>query len=89
VLPGKRLSLQRHARRSEHWVVVAGAGRVECDGSTDDVEAGESTFIPMSAVHRLANPGTETLSIIEVQVGEYVGEDDIERLEEDWSRQEE
>ena len=87
VLAGKRLSLQRHARRSEHWVVIAGLANVECGGVEHVVPTGESTFIPIGATHRLTNPGPERLSIIEVQLGDYVGEDDIERLEDDWERQ--
>ena len=88
VLPGRRLSLQRHARRSEHWVVIAGVAAVECGGVEHTVPAGESTFIPIGAAHRLCNPGPARLSVIEVQLGDYVGEDDIERIEDDWERQE-
>lgn len=86
VHPGARLSLQRHARRSEHWVVVQGTARVTRDGETEDIGVNESTYISAGTVHRLENPGDEPLAIIEIQVGEYLGEDDIERLEDDWSR---
>jgi mannose-6-phosphate isomerase-like protein (cupin superfamily) len=86
VAPGRRLSLQRHARRSEHWVVVQGVARVTRDGEELDVGVNESTYIEVGMVHRLENPGDDRLVIIEVQVGDYVGEDDIERLEDDWAR---
>lgn len=84
--PGKRLSLQRHAHRSEHWIVVTGTAVVEVDGASTRVEAGRSAFVPVGAVHRLSNPGETALEIVEVAVGEYLGEDDIERIEDDWAR---
>ncbi len=86
VVPGRRLSLQRHQHRSEHWVVVTGTAHVTRDGDTVDVGVNESTFIPVGMTHRLENEGEERLVIIEVQVGDYVGEDDIERLDDDWER---
>jgi mannose-6-phosphate isomerase len=86
VHPGSRLSLQRHERRSEHWVVVQGVARVTLDEEVRDFAVNESTFIPAHTVHRLENPGDAPLVIVEIQVGEYLGEDDIERLEDDWSR---
>jgi len=86
VTPGKRLSLQRHTKRSEHWVVVQGRALVMRDGETLEVGINESTFIPVGMVHRLENVGEDRLVIIEVQVGSYVGEDDIERLDDDWAR---
>lgn len=86
VKPGARLSLQLHNHRSEHWVVVAGTARVTCGDDVVTVGVNESTFIPVGAVHRLENPGTESLRVIEVQVGDYVGEDDIVRIEDDWTR---
>jgi mannose-1-phosphate guanylyltransferase/mannose-6-phosphate isomerase len=86
VAPGRRLSLQRHAQRSEHWVVVQGRALVTRDDDVLEVGVNESTFIPAGTAHRLENPGDHALVIIEVQVGEYVGEDDIERLSDDWKR---
>ncbi len=86
VLPGKRLSLQSHERRSEHWVVVEGTARVERDGEVVELAANESTYITPGARHRLANSGEVTLRVIEVAVGEYLEEDDIVRYEDDWDR---
>lgn len=86
VLPGKRLSLQLHNRRSEHWVVVHGKALVTRGLREYVVRTGESTFIPEHTKHRLENPGKEPLGIIEVQCGEYVGEDDIVRYSDDFGR---
>jgi mannose-1-phosphate guanylyltransferase/mannose-6-phosphate isomerase len=86
VRPGRRLSLQRHARRSEHWIVVAGRAVVTRDGVEQAVDAGESVFIRAGAAHRLENTGDAPLRMIEVQVGEYLAEDDIVRIEDDWDR---
>lgn len=86
VKPGKRLSLQKHFHRSEHWIVVSGTALVEIDGKEAIVRANESTFIPMGMLHRLSNPGKMNLILIEAQVGEYTGEDDIIRLEDDYAR---
>jgi mannose-1-phosphate guanylyltransferase / mannose-6-phosphate isomerase len=86
VKPGTRLSLQMHHKRSEHWVVVSGVAQVTCGNRVYDVKSNESTFIPMGTKHRLANPGKEPLQIIEVQNGDYVGEDDIVRFEDDYER---
>ncbi len=86
VLPGKRLSYQRHERRAEHWFVVAGTATVTLDGAEHRVAAGQAIDIPRRAAHRVANAGTEDLVFIEVQVGDYFGEDDIERLEDDYGR---
>lgn len=86
VEPGKRLSLQRHAHRSEHWIVVAGVAEVEVDGAEVRLEAGRSAYVPVGSTHRLANIGARPLEIVEVAVGDYLGEDDIERLEDDWAR---
>ena len=86
VLPGKRLSYQRHARRAEHWVVVAGAAKVTLDGREITVPAGQAIDIPLGAAHRVENPGADTLTFIEVQRGDYLGEDDITRLEDDFGR---
>ncbi|MCL5734378.1 MAG: phosphomannose isomerase type II C-terminal cupin domain, partial [Actinobacteria bacterium] len=81
-----RLSLQRHQRRSEHWHMVSGRAVVTRDGEQLALAAGESIDIPMGAAHRIANPGLEPLTFIEVQRGDYFGEDDIERLEDDFGR---
>lgn len=86
VKPGARLSLQRHSRRSEHWYVVKGKGVVTLDDREVEVEAGRSVDIPQGAAHRIANTGQEDLVFIEVQRGDYFGEDDIERLEDDYGR---
>jgi mannose-1-phosphate guanylyltransferase/mannose-6-phosphate isomerase len=86
VLPGKRLSLQYHHHRSEHWVVVRGTARVILNGEERFVHEGENVFIPKNAQHRLENPGKVDLEIVEIQGGEYLGEDDIVRLEDDFKR---
>lgn len=86
VLPGMRLSYQRHTRRAEHWLVVCGRARVTLDGTDHELSAGQSIDVPLGAAHRLANPGPEPLSIVEVQLGSYFGEDDIERLADDFGR---
>ena len=86
VAPGQRLSYQRHDRRAEHWVVVRGRARVTLDGTDHDVDLGEAIDIPRGAAHRVANPGTEVLALIEVQLGDYFGEDDITRLSDDYGR---
>ncbi len=86
VKPGGRLSLQSHQHRSEHWVVVSGVATVTCGERVTDLEANESTFIPIGAKHRLENRGTVLVSIIEVQVGSYVGEDDIKRYDDQYGR---
>lgn len=86
VLPGKRLSYQKHAQRAEHWYVVAGTAKVTLDGQDITVRHGEAIDIPIGAAHRVENPGTEDLIFIEVQRGNYLGEDDIVRLEDDFGR---
>jgi mannose-6-phosphate isomerase len=86
VLPGKRLSLQRHERRQEHWFVVAGEGCITLDDREFTLGPGGAVDIPLGAVHRIANPGSALLTFIEVQQGEYFGEDDIVRLEDDYGR---
>lgn len=86
VLPGKRLSYQKHAQRAEHWVVVNGAAKVTLDDRDVTVEAGQSIDIPIGSAHRVENPGEETLVFIEVQRGGYLGEDDIVRLQDDFGR---
>ncbi|MCX7960203.1 MAG: mannose-1-phosphate guanylyltransferase/mannose-6-phosphate isomerase [Burkholderiales bacterium] len=86
VKPGAALSLQRHAKRAEHWVVVAGCARVTRGEETMTLGANQSTFIPVGVKHRLENPGTEPVYLIEVQSGSYLGEDDIERFEDRYGR---
>lgn len=86
VWPGQKLSLQMHHHRSEHWVVVEGTARVTVDGAVTLLSENESTYIPVGAAHRLENPGKMNLTIIEAQVGAYLGEDDIVRIEDDYAR---
>ncbi len=86
VRPGKRLSLQRHRYRAEHWYLVRGAALVTRDGEAIRMGAGQSLDIPLGAVHRIENVGQEDVIVIEVQTGTYVGEDDIERFEDDFGR---
>lgn len=87
VNPGAVLSLQKHARRAEHWVVVKGTARITRDDEVFDLNVNESTYIPIGTVHRIANPGSVPVHIIEVQCGDYLGEDDIVRLEDNYGRQ--
>jgi len=86
VLPGKRLSYQKHSQRAEHWVVVSGAAKVTLDDKEITVLAGEAIDIDIGAAHRVENSGTELLVFIEVQRGRYLGEDDIVRLQDDFGR---
>jgi len=86
VKPGARLSLQSHRHRAEHWIVVRGIARVTRDNDVFDLHANQSTYIPLGARHRLENPGLETLELIEVQSGDYLGEDDIVRYEDVYGR---
>ncbi len=86
VNPGASLSLQYHRRRAEHWVVVRGIAEVTVGNRVFRLTADESTYVPLGTPHRLANPGPEPLEIIEVQSGEYLGEDDIVRLEDNYGR---
>lgn len=86
VKPGAALSLQKHAHRAEHWVVVSGVAEVTCDDRVFDLHENESTYIPLGSVHRLRNRGTEPVELIEVQSGSYLGEDDIVRLEDVYGR---
>lgn len=86
VLAGKRLSYQKHSKRAEHWFVVAGQAKVTLDDSDILVLAGSSIDIPAGAAHRVENEGPETLVFIEVQRGDYLGEDDIVRIHDDFGR---
>ena len=87
VNPGAVLSLQKHAHRAEHWTVVRGAARITLDDKEFDLKVNESTYVPIGAVHRIANPYDEPVHIIEVQCGDYLGEDDIVRLEDNYGRE--
>ncbi|MFC3551485.1 mannose-1-phosphate guanylyltransferase/mannose-6-phosphate isomerase [Lysobacter cavernae] len=86
VKPGAALSLQKHAHRAEHWVVVSGVAEVTCDDKVFDLHENQSTYIPLGSVHRLRNRGSEPVELIEVQSGHYLGEDDIVRLEDVYGR---
>ena len=86
VNPKAKLSLQAHRYRSEHWTVVRGIAKIVCDDKTLTLEPNQSTYIPLGSKHRLENPGTEELEVIEVQCGSYLGEDDIIRYEDDFGR---
>jgi len=86
VNPGAKLSLQMHHHRAEHWIVVQGTALVTCDERNLTLNSNESTYIPLGAKHRLENPGSEPLHLIEVQSGSYLGEDDIVRFEDTYGR---
>ncbi len=86
VLPGKRLSYQKHAQRAEHWMVVQGLAKVTLDGKDLLLNAGEVVDIPIGAAHRVENPGDVKMIFIEIQRGGYLGEDDIVRLQDDFGR---
>ncbi len=86
VYPGKRLSLQRHKHRSEHWVIVKGNALVALDDKEFQLSKGMSIDVPTGAAHRIENTGRQDLAFIEIQQGDYFGEDDIERLEDDFGR---
>jgi len=86
VTPGRRLSLQKHFHRAEHWIVVKGTAEVTCGPDVKIVHENESIYLPIGSTHRLANPGKINLELIEVQTGSYLGEDDIVRLEDVYNR---
>ena len=86
VKPGARLSYQRHKFRAEHWFIVQGTGEVTIDGKTSPVKAGDTVEFPIGVLHRMANTGSEEIIFVEVQTGTYFGEDDIERVEDDYGR---
>ena len=86
VLPGKRLSYQKHSKRAEHWFVIQGTAKVTLDDRDHIVSAGEAIDIAIGSAHRVENPGDELLVFIEVQRGNYLGEDDIVRLQDDFGR---
>jgi len=84
--PGERLSYQSHARRSEHWLIVSGSARITLDGVDHDLVPGQAIDIPLGGAHRMSNPGDDELVFIEVQLGDYFGEDDIVRYSDDYGR---
>jgi mannose-6-phosphate isomerase-like protein (cupin superfamily) len=86
VLAGKRLSYQKHSRRSEHWMVVAGTAKVTLDGQETMIATGGTIDVPIGAAHRIENVGGGILVFIEIQRGSYLGEDDIQRLQDDFGR---
>ncbi len=86
VKPGHRLSLQMHHHRSEHWIVVSGTARVTCGDKETLLTSNQSTYVPPCTSHRLENSGVIPLILIEVQNGEYLGEDDIVRFQDDYAR---
>jgi mannose-6-phosphate isomerase-like protein (cupin superfamily) len=86
VHPGQELSLQLHRRRSEDWIVVSGIGIVNLDGVESELRVGDQLVVPVGVKHRLGNPGVAPFKIIEVQFGDYLGEDDIERFEDRYGR---
>jgi mannose-6-phosphate isomerase len=88
VSPGHRLSYQTHAQRSEHWCVVRGTATCLVDGETIEVSLGETLDVPCGVAHRISNVHDDDLTIIEIQRGTYLGEDDIVRLDDDYGRQE-
>jgi mannose-1-phosphate guanylyltransferase len=87
VKPGHRLSLQSHEKRKEHWTVVKGVATVQLDDKVFTKKAGENIIIEKGQKHRLSNEGKEPVWVIEVQTGEYFGEDDIKRYEDDYKRE--
>lgn len=84
--PGHRLSLQFHHHRCEHWLVIAGKGMLELDEEKRVIETGSHVYIPLKAVHRVKNTGTAVLSILELQQGDVLDEEDIVRLDDDYAR---
>ena len=86
VKPGKRLSLQRHQKRSEHWYIISGEAIVTLDNKILRLNTGQAVDIPRGSPHRIENSGSDQMSLIEIQTGDYFGEDDIERLEDDFGR---
>lgn len=86
VYPGKRLSLQRHQKRAEHWYVIYGEAIVTLEKEMIKRQSTQAIDIPKGAAHRIENPGSTNMAFIEIQTGDYFGEDDIERLEDDYGR---
>ena len=86
VYPGKRLSLQSHEKRSEHWVIIKGRAIVQVGQDLLHLEPNHHVYIPKGVLHRLTNEGEEMVELIETQIGDYLGEDDIKRYEDDFGR---
>ena len=86
IKPGSRISYQRHKHRAEHWFIVQGRGEVTIDGAISKVKPGDTGEFPIGVLHRITNTGDKEIIFIEVQTGSYFGEDDIERLEDDFGR---
>lgn len=86
VLPGKRMSYQRHTQREEHWIVLSGIAHVTLNGREIYLGRSERMHIPRGAAHRIENAGDDLLVLVEVQLGNYLGEDDVERLQDDFGR---
>ncbi len=86
VNPGKRLSYQRHQKRAEHWFIVQGSAKITLNGDSFEMSAGDSIDIEFGDLHRIENIGSNDLIFVEVQTGKYFGEDDIERIEDDFGR---
>jgi len=86
VSPGKRLSYQRHAKRAEHWFIVQGSGEVTIDGVIKPISTGDTVDFGIGVLHRISNTGDQEIIFVEVQTGVYFGEDDIERVEDDFGR---
>ena len=86
VSPGKRLSYQRHAKRAEHWFIVQGSGDVTIDGVIKPISTGDTVDFGIGVLHRISNTGDQEIIFVEVQTGTYFGEDDIERVEDDFGR---
>jgi mannose-6-phosphate isomerase-like protein (cupin superfamily) len=84
--PGHELSLQLHRRRSERWITVSGIGRANLDGVESELRVGDQLVVPVGVKHRLGNPGVAPFKIVEIQFGDYLGEDDIERFEDRYGR---
>ena len=86
VLPGKRLSYHRHQKRAEHWFIIQGDAEVTLEGKVSKLSSGDTISIAKGQLHRIANIGSNEVIFIEVQTGTYFGEDDIERIEDDFGR---
>ena len=86
VNPGQRLSYQRHAKRAEHWFIVQGTGQITIDGEIKEISPGDQVNFGIGVLHRIANTGSVEIIFVEVQTGTYFGEDDIERIEDDFGR---
>ena len=86
VSPGKRLSYQRHAKRAEHWFIVQGSGEITIDGVIKSISPGDTVDFGIGVLHRISNTGDQEIIFVEVQTGTYFGEDDIERVEDDFGR---